>query len=202
MPTAAVPRIASRSWRRAQGLIVDGLPILTINSLSMADSSTTNDAGSLVITYGLPSGATTVAQQITVNDHFAGANAQTGVELINFNGAVYQGYALGAADYLISREEGNANLSASTANNVIVGESSADDITGGLGNDLIFGAAGDNDLVGGDGDDLLVGGTGAGDDDELDSRTQRRWRRFRGGARSRHDDRWRRRRHLRHRRSA
>ena len=102
--------------------------------------------------------------------HFTGANAQTGVERINFNGATYAGYLLGADDYLISRldpsnrDAGGVNLSASTANNFIAGEQGVNDvITGGSGNDLIFGGTGDNDLVGGLGDDLLVGGTGADD---------------------------------------
>ena len=31
-------------------------------------------------------------QTITVTGHFTGANAQTGVERINFNGATYAGY--------------------------------------------------------------------------------------------------------------
>jgi len=152
----------------ATAVDVDGLPILTLNSLSMADDDTDNNDGSLIITYGMPSGAQTVTQQITVNNHFDGTNAQSGVERINFNGALYAGYALGTEDYLISRDDGGADLSASITNNVIVGESSGDTIIGGAGNDLIFGAAGDNNLTGGDGDDLIVGGAGAGDDDQID----------------------------------
>ncbi len=152
----------------AIGVDVDGLPILTLNSLSMADDDTDNNDGSLIITYGMPSGAQTVTQQITVNNHFDGTNAQSGVERINFNGALYAGYALGTEDYLISRDDGGADLSASTTNNVIVGESTGDAIIGGAGNDLIFGAAGDNTLTGGDGDDLIVGGAAAGDDDVID----------------------------------
>ena len=110
------------------------------------------------------------AQTITVDGPLHGTNAETGVERINFNGATFDGYLLGADDYLISRldpnnrDGGGVNLSASIANNFIVGEQGInDDITGGSGNDLIFGGTGDNDLVGGLGDDLLVGGTG--DDD-------------------------------------
>ncbi|MFP3543913.1 peroxidase family protein [Rhizobium sp. SIMBA_035] len=152
----------------ATGVDVDGLPILTLNSLSMADDDTDNNDGSLIITYGMPSGAQTVTQQITVNNHFDGTNAQSGVERINFNGALYAGYALGTEDYLISRDDGGADLSASTTNNVIVGESTGDAIIGGAGNDLIFGAAGDNTLTGGNGDDLIVGGAAAGDDDVID----------------------------------
>ena len=107
--------------------------------------------------------------------HYDGTNAaDTGVERINFNGANYAGYALGADDYLISRldinrDSGGVNLSASTANNFIAGENGvADVITGGSGNDLIFGGTGNNNLVGGLGDDLLVGSTG---NDSLDART-------------------------------
>ncbi len=152
------------------GTDVDGLPTLTLNSLSMSDNDTDSNDGELIISYGLPSDAQTVTQTITVNEQFNGTNAQTGVERINFNGAVYAGYALGSEDYLISRDDGSANLSASTANNVIVGEDggSDDTIIGGAGNDLIFGGTGDNLLTGGDGDDLLVGGSGADDDDSID----------------------------------
>lgn len=150
------------------------LPILTINSLTASDSSTGTQTGDLVINYALPTG---VQQTVTVAGHFTGGNAQTGVERINFNGAIFDGYALGADDYLVSRADPagailglgprTVDLSASTANNFIAGESGADDITGGGGNDLIFGGGGNDDLVGGLGDDLLVGDTG---NDELDSR--------------------------------
>ena len=44
-------------------------------------------------------------QQITVNGHFNGTNAQTGVERINFNGATFNGYLLGTDDYFISRSD-------------------------------------------------------------------------------------------------
>ncbi len=68
-----------------------------------------------------------------------------------------------------NRNAGGVNLSASTANNFIVGEQGTNDIiTGGSGNDLIFGGTGNNDLVGGLGDDLLVGDSG---NDSLDART-------------------------------
>ncbi len=156
------------------GVDADGLPILTISSLNAQDNGGGTNDGDLVINYSLPSGATSVAQTITVVNHFDGTNAETGVERINFNGAVFNGYALGSEDYLISRldpnnrDGGGVNLTASTANNFIVGEQGTNDvITGGSGNDLIFGASGTNNLVGGDGDDLLVGGTG---NDTLDAR--------------------------------
>ena len=67
-------------------------------------------------------------QTVTVNGHFTGTNAQTGVERINFTDGTFAGYLLGADDYLVSRldpnnrDSGGVNLSASTANNFIVGE--------------------------------------------------------------------------------
>ena len=148
---------------------------MTLTGLNANDSNGGTNNGDLVINYSLPSGATSVAQTITVAGHFTGTNAQTGVERINFNGATYEGYLLGPDDYLVSRldpgnrDTGGVNLSTSIVNNFIVGENGVNDnITGGSGNDLIFGATGDNDLFGGLGDDLLVGGSGTGDDDFLD----------------------------------
>lgn len=148
---------------------VTGLPILTITSLTANDSNTGTQTGDLVINYALPSGT---QQTITVAGHYTGTNAQTGVERINFNGAVLAGYALGTDDYLISRLDPNndrvVDLTASLANNFVAAENgTADEITGGGGNDLIFGGTGNNDLVGGLGDDLLVAGSG---NDDLDSR--------------------------------
>ncbi len=53
--------------------------------------------------YSLPTGPTGLGPQtITVAGHFTGTNAETGVERINFNGATYAGYALGAEDYTSS----------------------------------------------------------------------------------------------------
>ena len=136
-----------------------------MTSLNAADNNTGTENGDLVINYAMTGG---VAQQITVVNHFDG-NAQTGVERINFNGATVYGYQLGAEDYVVSRADpanrtdpiNGINLSASAANNFVVGEEGVnDDITGGLGNDLIFGGTGDNVLDGGAGDDLLVGGSG------------------------------------------
>jgi Ca2+-binding RTX toxin-like protein len=156
---------------------VTGLATPTLSSLSAVDSNPATNTGDLVISYGMPTGATTsVTQTITVAGHYNGTNAETGVERINFNGASVYGYALGADDYLISRADpatrtsaaSGVNLAASLVANFIAGEAGVDDaITGGTVNDLIFGGTGDNDLVGGAGDDLLVGGA---DDDEIDTR--------------------------------
>ena len=76
------------------------LPIQTITGLNANDSNTGTNNGDLVISYGLPSGAASVTQTITVAGHFTGTTAGTGVERINFNGAQYEGYLLGAEDYL------------------------------------------------------------------------------------------------------
>jgi Ca2+-binding RTX toxin-like protein len=138
-----------------------------LTGLNAQDNNTGTANGSLVLNFN--------GQSVTVNGHFTGGNAQTGVERINFNDGTFGGYLLGAEDYLISRADpanrdaGGVNLSTSLVNNFIVGEQGVNDvITGGLGNDLIFGATGDNTLNGGAGDDLLVGGSGAGDNDVLD----------------------------------
>jgi Ca2+-binding RTX toxin-like protein len=138
-----------------------------LTGLNASDNNTGTNNGSLLVNFN--------GQTVTVNGHFTGTNAQTGVERINFDNGTFAGYALGADDYLVSRldpnnrDSGGVNLSTSTVNNFLVGEAGVNDaITGGSGNDLIFGGTGDNDLIGGDGDDLLVGGSGAGDDDLLD----------------------------------
>ncbi|SFJ28160.1 Ca2+-binding protein, RTX toxin-related [Phyllobacterium sp. CL33Tsu] len=138
------------------------LPIMTMTALNANDSNTATTTGDLVINYGLAAGN---SQTITVAGHFNGANAETGVERINFNGATYEGYALGAEDYLINRADPNnttrVDLTGSLVNNFVAGENGTNDtITGGSGNDLIFGGTGNNTLNGGLGDDLLVGGTG------------------------------------------
>ena len=112
-------------------------------------------------------------QTITVAGHFNdGTNAQTGVELINFNGATVHGYLLGGEDYFVSRADpgnrnaGGVNMAASAVTNnrqnFIAGETGTSDIIfGGAVNDLIFGGSGANRLNGGDGDDLMVGGADA-----------------------------------------
>ncbi|HSV61092.1 MAG TPA: peroxidase family protein [Variovorax sp.] len=126
-----------------------------LTGLNASDSSTSNTAGNLVLNFN--------GQTVTVNGHFTGANAETGVERINFNGGTFAGYLLGVDDYLITRQQGDVDLSASTANNLIVGDTGIDELTGGSGNDLIFaggGAIGAEQLNGGAGDDLLVGGSG------------------------------------------
>ncbi|HEY8577754.1 MAG TPA: peroxidase family protein [Devosia sp.] len=154
------------------GTDIDGLPVQTIAALNIVDNDTGTNNGDLVINYSLPDGANSVAQSIRVVNHFDGTNAQSGVELINFNGALYNGYQL-LGDYAISRADPTGNtrtvdLSASTVNNLVAGEDGENDaIAGGLGNDVIFGGGQGDDLTGGAGDDLLVGDAG---DDELDTR--------------------------------
>jgi Ca2+-binding RTX toxin-like protein len=151
----------------ADRISIAGLPV--ISSLNASDNNTGTQTGSLLIAYE--------GQQITVNGHYGGTNTQTGVELINFNGATFNGYLL-EGDYVISRSDpgnrdaGGVDLSTGVANtqqNFVAGEDGVNDqIIGGALNDLMFGGTGDNDLLGGDGDDLLVGGSGNGDDDLLD----------------------------------
>ena len=138
-----------------------------LTGLNAFDNNGGTNNGSLVVNFN--------GQTVTVNGHFTGATAGIGIERINFDNATFGGYLLGTEDYLVSRldpanrDAGGVNLSASVANNFLVGENGVNDlITGGSGNDLIFGGTGDNDLFGGAGDDLLVGGSGAGDDDFLD----------------------------------
>ena len=123
-----------------------------------ADSNTGTHTGDLVINYTMPTGS---QQTITVTEQFTGANAQTGVERINFNGATV--YWLRAWSRRLSDQPRRRRCRSLGLDReqFIVGEQGVnDDITGGCGNDLIFGGNGDNDLVGGLGDDLLVGGTG------------------------------------------
>ena len=91
-----------------------------LTGLNAQDNNTGTNNGSLVVNFN--------GQTVTVNGHFTGTNAQTGVERINFNDGSFAGYLLGVDDYLISRldpnnrDAGGVNLSASTANNFIVGE--------------------------------------------------------------------------------
>ncbi|MDB5745134.1 MAG: hypothetical protein JWR68_3449 [Polaromonas sp.] len=143
---------------------------VALTGLNASDNNTGTNNGSLVINFN--------GQTVTVNGHYSGTNAETGVERINFNDGSFGGYLLGAEDYLINRADPagalfgllprTIDLSTSAANNFIAGETGNDIITGGTGNDLIFGGTGDNDLFGGAGDDLLVGGSGVGDNDLLD----------------------------------
>jgi Ca2+-binding RTX toxin-like protein len=65
---------------------------------------------------------------------------------------------------LILSSSGNAQRGyGNEGNNLLIGNSLANELTGGPGNDTIRGEAGDDTLQGGSGDDLLIGGDGAGD---------------------------------------
>ena len=128
-----------------------------LTDFSANDSNSGTDNGNLVINYN--------GQTTTVAGHFSSTDAQTGVELINFTGGSFSGYHLGNGDYAVSRldpnnrDAGGVNLSASAANNFVVGEQGVNDIiTGGGGNDLIIGGTGNDQLIGGGGNDLLVAG--------------------------------------------
>ncbi|MGE3228032.1 MAG: DUF5801 repeats-in-toxin domain-containing protein [Hyphomicrobium sp.] len=131
----------------------------TITSFGAADSDTGTNSDDLVISVN---GST-----IAINDHFD----QTGesVEWLWFpQGGTYLGYSFGATPYAISSSDpGNVggarvvDLSASTTQNLVAGESGTDTITGGAQNDLLFGNGGNDTLAGGGGHDLLDGGAGA-----------------------------------------
>ncbi|MBR1187294.1 peroxidase family protein [Bradyrhizobium sp. AUGA SZCCT0160] len=138
-----------------------------LTGLNASDNNTGTNNGSLVVNFN--------GQTVTVNGHFTSTIAGTGIERINFDNGTFGGYQLGTEDYLVSRldpnnrDDGGVNLSASIANNFVIGENGVNDVMiGGSGNDLIFGGTGDNELSGGAGDDLLVGGSGTGDNDLLD----------------------------------
>jgi T1SS-143 domain-containing protein len=120
-----------------------------LTSLNFADSSTTNDAGNLIITYN--------GQQITVTNHYSGTD---NVETISFDGGSIGGYALGSGNYTIGLDETNT-MTGTAGNDVLAGDSGGDEIDGSSGDDLLFGNDGADTLTGGAGRDLLVGGAGA-----------------------------------------
>ena len=99
-----------------------------LTGLNAFDNNTGTNNGSLVINFN--------GQTVTVAGHFTGTNAQTGVERINFNDGSFAGYLLGPDDYLVSRADPaglvgflprTVDLSASTANNFVVGETNQRD---------------------------------------------------------------------------
>ncbi|MGK9053684.1 peroxidase family protein [Neorhizobium petrolearium] len=100
-------------------------------------------------------------QQITVTDHFDAAGEA--VELINFGGGTYEGYAFDG-DYALSTDDVGTRSAQAGVNTVLAGTTAGDGLLGNTSNDLLFGHGGNDDLDGGAGDDLLVGGTG---NDEL-----------------------------------
>lgn len=146
-------RIIEANGQGAEDRIVIKTAGRALDGLSAHDSQGGGAAGDLVIGYN--------GQQVTVDDHFLGANAQRGVEFINFDGGSFGGYALGQADYRISRSDpGDNNRVGTTENDLIAGENTIDLIEGDAGNDLLFGGGGNDELRGGAGEDLLVGGQG------------------------------------------
>jgi Ca2+-binding RTX toxin-like protein len=152
----------------ANGGTADRLVIATggavLTALNAFDDNTGTTTGNLVLQFTVNGGT---VQQTTLSGHYAGTNAETGVELINFEGGSLLGYQFGTGDYLVNRADpanrnaGAVNLSGSSSNNFIAGENGVSDIiTGGSGNDLIFGGTGNDTINGGAGNDLLVGGDG------------------------------------------
>jgi Ca2+-binding RTX toxin-like protein len=131
--------------------------------LNAFDNDGDTEDGELVIQFN--------GQTVTVNGHFNGPNEERGVELINFGGATFEGFALGTEDYAVSRldpanrDDGDVDLTDFVTNNFVVGENGTSDLIIGSGEiDLIFGGTGNDTLNGADSDDLLVGGEG---NDEL-----------------------------------
>ena len=136
-----------------------------LTGLSANDDNTGTNNGDLEISYN--------GQTTTVVNHFDDGDAQTGVELINFTGGSFAGYALGVATMSSAAPTRQATGPSISRHRQQTTSSRArmapsDIITGGSGNDLIFGGSGDNQLVGGGGADLLVGG---GDNDTLNGGT-------------------------------
>ena len=104
----AAPPTASPSCPTA----TDPLTAAACSVAERVDNNTGVQNGNLLINYD--------TQQITVNGHYNGADAQTGVERINFNGATFHGYAL-TGDYFINRSDPNNRDSGGVnmANNAI-----------------------------------------------------------------------------------
>jgi Ca2+-binding RTX toxin-like protein len=123
---------------------------IALTSLNFSDSQTGTPVGNLVFTFN--------GQQITANNHFAGA--ANAVEFINFGGASYADYQLGTFDYVLSTDDNGARASFAGQNTVLTGDNNGQTITGNTGNDLLFGNGGTDVMNGGAGADLLAGGTG------------------------------------------
>ena len=131
-----------------------------ITSFSVADSDASTNSDDLVFAIN---GST-----LTVNDHFDASGES--VEWLWFpEGGTYLGYSFGTTPYAISTldpADTNAtlgrvvNLSASTTQNLVAGESGTDTITGSAQNDLMFGNGGNDTISGGNGNDLIDGGDG------------------------------------------
>jgi Ca2+-binding RTX toxin-like protein len=138
-------------------LIASGAAALT--SLNAYDNDTDANSGDLVIQFN--------GQEIVINNQY-GSDADLKVESISFDGASISGYDLGTGSYLINGADpansGGArvvNLSGTSTDNFIAGETgSVDNITGGSGRDLIFGGGQNDTLSGGAGNDFLNGGAG------------------------------------------
>ncbi len=119
-----------------------------INTLAAGDDG----AGNLVVTVN--------NKTITITDHFN--DADSALELINFNGSSFDGINLGAGDYnLVAAAAGVTILNGGTGNDALFGTSAADTLNGNAGNDLLLGGANGDTLNGGDGNDILDGGNGA-----------------------------------------
>ena len=119
-----------------------------INTLDASDDG----AGNLVVTVN--------NKTITITDHFNDADSV--LELINFNGSSFGGVNLGSGDYnLVAAPTGTATLNGGTGNDALFGTTAGDTLNGNAGNDLLLGGGGNNSLNGGADNDILDGGAGA-----------------------------------------
>ena len=84
-----------------------GLPIMTLTALNASDNDGGTNNGDLVINYSLPSGATSVAQTITVLITSTARRLGLASSASTSTAPPIAGYLLGADDYLVSRLDPN-----------------------------------------------------------------------------------------------
>ena len=107
--------------------------------------------------------APTVGESYEVIKHVLSANVVghfgdiTGLDAHADSGVVYD-YVWGATGLTLTAV--SVSASASTGNDALVGDASANLINGLQGDDLIFGREGNDTILGGDGNDIITGGAG------------------------------------------
>jgi large repetitive protein len=123
-----------------------------LTQLGFADSNVAQNAGNMTINVN--------GQTSTVVNQFVGGN-NTVENLVFEGGGSIHGFSLGSQSYVLSIDDDNArNVSGSTAQNIIAGDSDSEGITGSAQRDLLFGNGGVDTIIGGDGDDYVDGGAG------------------------------------------
>ena len=121
-----------------------------IANLSAVDDGT----GNLLVTVN--------NKTVTITDHFNDADSV--LELVNFNGSSFDGINLGSSDYnLVAAATGVTTLNGSATADALFGTGAADTLNGNAGNDLLLGGVGNDLLNGGAGDDAIDGGAGNND---------------------------------------